>query len=58
MATYDYNEAIYGALCYIYGDDDNKISADAKRVLNHALMNGIIYQMKQWKLFHTDGLKE
>ena len=30
MATYDYNEAIYGALCYIYGDDDSEISAKEK----------------------------
>jgi hypothetical protein len=31
MATYDYNEAIYGALCYIYGDDDDKLSVEEKR---------------------------
>ena len=31
MASYDYTEAIYGALCYIYGDDDNTISAEEKR---------------------------
>jgi hypothetical protein len=30
MATYDYNEAIYGAMCYIYGDDDSKISVKEK----------------------------
>jgi hypothetical protein len=30
MATYDYNEAVYGALCYIYGDDDNEISIKEK----------------------------
>lgn len=31
MAIYGYNEAIYGALCYIYGDDDDKISVEEKR---------------------------
>ena len=30
MATYDYNEAIYGALCYIYGDDDGSITVKEK----------------------------
>lgn len=31
MAIYGYNEAVYGALCYIYGDDDDKISVEEKR---------------------------
>ena len=31
MAIYGYNEAVYGALCYIYGDDDYKISVEEKR---------------------------
>ena len=31
MAVFGYNEAVYGALCYIYGDDDNLISAEEKR---------------------------
>lgn len=26
MATYSYDEAIYGALCYVYGSDDSIIS--------------------------------
>lgn len=30
MATFSYDEAIYGALCYIYGDDDNTLSVDEK----------------------------
>jgi hypothetical protein len=30
MPIFDYNEAIYGALCYIYGDDDNTISSKEK----------------------------
>ena len=30
MAVYDYEEAVYGALCYIYGDDDNKITSGEK----------------------------
>jgi hypothetical protein len=30
MAIYNYQEAIYAALCYIYGDDDNRISAEEK----------------------------
>jgi hypothetical protein len=31
MAVYDYNEAVYGALCYIYGEDDDRISVEEKR---------------------------
>lgn len=30
MATFDYSEAVYGALCYIYGDDDSTISSSEK----------------------------
>jgi hypothetical protein len=57
MATYDYNEAIYGALCYIYGDDDNKISAKEKKgiksrfnerhYLSNETMEAISYRWSQ-----------
>lgn len=30
MATFNYEEAIYGALCFIAGNDDNKISIEEK----------------------------
>ena len=30
MPVFDYNEALYGALCYIYGSDDDTISVEEK----------------------------
>jgi hypothetical protein len=30
MPVFDYNEALYGALCYIYGNDDEAISVEEK----------------------------
>lgn len=30
MAIFDYNEAVFGALAYIYGDDDSTISVKEK----------------------------
>jgi hypothetical protein len=30
MAVFDYNEAVFGALAYIYGDDDSTISVEEK----------------------------
>jgi hypothetical protein len=30
MAIFNFEEAIYGALCYIYGEDDDTISAKEK----------------------------
>ena len=57
MATYGYNEAIYGALCYIYGDDDNMISSDEKggiksrfnerHYLSNETMEAISYRWSQ-----------
>jgi hypothetical protein len=57
MATYDYNEAIYGALCYIYGDDDSKITSEEKRgikshfnkrhYLSNETMEAISYRWSQ-----------
>jgi hypothetical protein len=31
MATYGYEEAVYGALCFIYGEDDNTFSGNEKQ---------------------------
>jgi hypothetical protein len=54
MPVFDYNEALYGALCYIYGDDDNTISVDEKEgfkprflerhYLSHETMKTISYR--------------
>ena len=49
MATYDYNEAIYGALCYIYGDDDNKISAEEKK--------GIKSRFNKWHYLSNETME-
>ncbi len=34
MATFNYEEAVYAALCFIYGDDDRKISAKEQNGMN------------------------
>ncbi len=49
MATYDYNEAIYGELCYIYGDDDNKISAEEKK--------GIKSRFNEWHYLSNETME-
>jgi hypothetical protein len=54
MAMYGYDEAVYGALCYIYGDDDNKLSVqeqngfqsyfNERHYLSHETMKTISYR--------------
>lgn len=57
MATFNYEEAIYGALCYIAGNDDNKITAEEKSGLKprflqyHYLSNEVMESIsKRWSL--------
>jgi len=57
MAVFGYNEAVYGALCYIYGDDDRELSVQEqlgirthfleRHYLSNESMEAISYRWSQ-----------
>jgi hypothetical protein len=36
MAEFSFEEAVYGALCYLFGSDDNELSVKEQKIMNES----------------------